>query len=133
MPTITVYDSPAVTVWYHTDKKIVHHQIRKFVFGKEFQAFLLSGTEAMRKYQAQKWLSDDRGNTVLSQEDQKWGHDYWFPQTAQAGWKYWAIVRPEKVLARVTMENLTKEYAKAGVTAKFFNDPDEAMRWLESQ
>ncbi len=133
MPAITIYESPNVTVWYHTDKRVVHHQIRKFVHGAEFQAFLTAGTEALTKYGAVKWLSDDRGNTVLSQEDQKWGHDVWFPQTAKAGWKYWAIVRPEKVLARLTMEKLTREYAAAGVTAKFFNNPDDAMRWLESQ
>ena len=133
MPAITIYDSPAVTVWYHTDKRIVHHQIRKFVHGKEFQAFLMAGTEALARYQAQKWLSDDRGNTVLSQDDQRWGQAVWFPQTARAGWKYWAIVTPEKVLARLTMEKLTKEYGAAGVTAKFFSDPDEAMKWLESQ
>lgn len=57
----------------------------------------------------------------------------WFPKTAAAGRKYWAIVPPERVLARLTMEKLTKEYGAAGVTAKFFSDPDEAMRWLESQ
>lgn len=133
MAAITIYESPAVTVWYHTDKRIVHHQIRKFVHGKEFQEFLLAGTAALAKNGAVKWLSDDRGNTVLSQEDQQWGQTFWFPQTAKAGWKYWAIVRPQKVLARLTMEKLTKEYAAAGVVARFFSDPDEAMRWLESQ
>jgi hypothetical protein len=132
MATITIYDSPSVTVWYHQDKRIVHHQVHKFVRGEEFRAFLLAGTEAMKANKAAKWLSDDRGSPVLAQEDLAWGHDVWFPQTAQAGWKYWAVVRPEKVLARVTMERLVKEYAAAGVTADFFEDPDEAMKWLEA-
>jgi len=133
MADITIIDNPFVTVWYHPDKKIVHHQIHKFVFGNAFREFLLAGTEAMKKNRATKWLSDDRGNTVMSQEDVEWGQTNWFPQTVQAGWKYWAIVQPEKVLAQMGMERLVKQYSEAGITAKFFSDPDEAMKWLESQ
>ncbi len=133
MPSQTVFDTPFVTVWYHPDKHIVHHEIHKFVYGKEFREFLLAGTAAMKKNHAHKWLSDDRNNTVLSQEDVEWGQTNWFPQTIQAGWKFWAIVQPEKVLAKMGMERLVKLYAEAGVTAKFFTDPAEAMKWLEAQ
>jgi hypothetical protein len=133
MAATTLYDSSYVTVWYHPQKKIVHHQIHKFVFGEEFQKFLLIGTEALKKNRAQKWLSDDRGNSVLRNEDLAWGVTTWFPQTVQAGWKYWAIVQPEKIMAQVTMEQVVQDYAKAGIVARFFTDPDEAMKWLESQ
>jgi hypothetical protein len=111
----------------------VHHQIHKFVAGEAFRSFLTAGRHAFEKYGATKWLSDDRGNTVLAQDDQKWGHDVWFPEMVKAGWKHWAIVRPEKVLARLTMEKLTREYGAAGVTAQFFEDPNAAMKWLDSQ
>jgi hypothetical protein len=33
----------------------------------------------------------------------------------------------------MNMQKLVEDYAKAGLVAKFFTDPDEAMRWLESQ
>ena len=54
MSTTTLYESSYVTVWYHPEKKIVHHKIHKYVFGEEFQKFLLIGTEAMKKNQAHK-------------------------------------------------------------------------------
>jgi hypothetical protein len=132
MSKITVYESENVTVWYHTDKKIVHHQIKKFVYGEEFHKFLLAGSEAIKKNHAQKWLSDDRSNTVVRQEDIDWGMVNWLPQTVQAGWKYWAIVQPEKMIAKMNMEALAKQYASVGIAAKFFSDPDAAMKWLES-
>ena len=31
---ITVMENEFVTVWYHADKKIVHHQFHKFIHGK---------------------------------------------------------------------------------------------------
>ena len=133
MSKITVVDNPFVTLWYHTDKKVVHHELHQFIYGEAFREFLLKGTEALKKHGAKKWLSDDRANTVLSQEDAEWGKTNWFPQTVQAGWKYWAIVRPKKVLAQMGMERLVKEYADHGVVAQFFSDPEEAMTWLEKQ
>src|SRR5215204_4145357 len=107
---VTIVQSPAVTLWYHPDKKIIHHQIHKFVTGSEFRGFLLAGTEVLRKHLARKWLSDDRANMVLGKADMEWSETEWAPQTARAGWRYWAIVKPEKVLATVAMERLVTKY-----------------------
>lgn len=133
MPPTTILDTPFVTLWYHADKKIIHHQVHKFIFGKEFRDFLMAGTEAMKKNKAKKWLSDDSALTVLPNDDMEWGRTTWFPQTVQAGWKYWAIVQPEKTLGQIGIKQLVEQYAAGGITAKFFSDPDEAMKWLEAQ
>jgi hypothetical protein len=110
----------------------VHHQIRKFIYGEEFHKLLLAGTDAMKENHAQKWLSDDRSNTAMKKEDMDWGAANWFPQTVAAGWKYWAVVQPEKIIAQMDMVNLAKQYAAMGIVAMFFNDADVAMKWLES-
>jgi hypothetical protein len=133
MPSQTIIDNPFVTLWFHPEKRIVHHQIHKFVAGAPFREMLLAGTELMKKRQAQKWLSDDRSNSALRKEDLDWSEVEWAPATAKAGWKYWAIVQPEKILAMVAMERLTEKYASLGVTAKIFTDPVSAMNWLEKQ
>ena len=79
--------------------------------------------DVLQKNRAQKWLSDDRANAVLRPEDVDWSHQFWFPQTVQAGWKYWAIVQPEKVVGQVTMKGLATEYGRQGVTSRTFTDP----------
>jgi hypothetical protein len=133
MPPVTVLQTPSVTLYYHSDAKIVHHEIRRFVTGKDFRDLLSAGSDVLRKHQARKWLSDDRGQWALAKEDLAWSETQWAPAVAKAGWKYWAIVRAEKVLAQVAMEQLAAKYGKLGVTAKFFTDPREARTWLEQQ
>jgi hypothetical protein len=133
MESTKMYESSYATMWYHPEKKIVHHQVHKFIFGEEFQKLLLTGTDTLKKNQACKWLSDDRSNTALKKEDMEWATTSWFPQTVQSGWKFWAIVQPEKIIAQINMEKAAADYAQAGVVARFFTDPDEAMKWLESQ
>ena len=130
---ITIVDNAFVTLWYHRDKKIVHHQIHKFITGNDFRSFLMAGADVLKKNMARKWLSDDRGNHVLGKADLEWSQTQWAPQVARSGWKHWAIVRPEKVLATVAMERLVTKYAALGVSAKFFADPHEAFGWLEKQ
>ena len=133
MSKIILEDTAFATLWYHPEKKIVHHQFHKFFYGEGFHAFLLKGTETMKKNGAKKWLSDDRKYPVLRNEDMTWALANWFPQTVQAGWKYWGIVQPEAIIAKMNMEKVVETYAQAGIIANFFNAPDEAQKWLESQ
>lgn len=133
MPPVTVLETPSVTLWYHPDSRIVHHEIRKFVTGKDFRNLLTAGSDVLRKHLAKKWLSDDRGQWVLAKDDLAWSEALWAPQAAKAGWKYWAIVRADKVLAAAAMDRLVTKYAALGVSARFFTDPRNALSWLERQ
>lgn len=132
MTAIVVEDNEYAILWFHPETKIVHHEYKKYMQGEVFHAFLLKGTQTMKENNATKWLSDDRLNPVLSKEDVAWGQTNWFPQTVEAGWKYWAIVQPKSLYAKLDMVKLVKEYAKAGITAQFFHSPDDALQWLES-
>ena len=133
MPPVTVLQTPSFSLYYHRDARIVHHEIRLFVTGQEFRDLLEAGSDLLRKNMARKWLSDDRGQWVLAKDDIDWSEAHWAPQTARAGWKYWAIVRAEKVLAKIAMEQLVTKYGKLGVKAQFFTDPADALVWLQKQ
>ena len=133
MSTITILDNEFATLWYHTDTKIVHHQIKKYIFGERLKELLETGTKTLKKYNAQKWLSDDRSNNALTSQDQDWANNTWFPNTAEAGWKYWALVQPEKVTGQMSMKRQANIVTNGGVTVGTFSDINEAMDWLISQ
>ena len=133
MPPVTVLNTPSATLWYYPDTRIVHHEIRKFVAGKDFRDLLTAGSDVLKKHLAKKWLSDDRGQWVLAKDDLAWSETMWAPQAAKAGWKHWAIVRADKVLAAAAMDHLVSKYAALGVSARFFTHPRDAMTWLEKQ
>ena len=129
----TIIDNEYVTMWYYTDKKIVHHTFHKFLHGQPLRECLTRGIELFKKNSASKWLSDDRNNSALPKEDMEWAQTSWFPQVVAAGWKYWAIVLPEQIIGQLNMKRLIKQYSEAGVTAQIFSDPQKAMQWLENQ
>lgn len=129
----TIPDNEYATLWYYPDTKIVHHQIKKYIFGKPLQDLLSKGTEILQQHKAEKWLSDDRSNNALTLEDQTWANNVWFPNTAKVGWKYWALVQLVKITGQLNMKKQANIVTNGGVTVCTFNDADEAMDWLVSQ
>ena len=133
MTTEIIMDNDAVTLWYHTERRIVHHQVKSYRVGVEFRACLERGLETLREHGATKWLSDDRLIGPFSREDQEWCERVWFPRTRDAGWRYWAIVLPKKVLGQMSLQYFIKKYSSEGITARFFDNPQDALNWLAIQ
>jgi hypothetical protein len=126
-------ETEAVSLRYYPATKIVHHELRRFVHGEEFRQVLEEGLRAFKEHSACKWLSDDRGNGALKPSDADWALNDWAPRVIAAGWKYWAVVLPEKVVGQMNMRRWIDTYASKGVTAMAFTDPRRAMIWLEAQ
>ncbi len=128
-----VIDNDTITLIYHSDSGIVHHEFHKFVHGASFQEALMQGYDLMNKNHATKWLSDDRGNSALSPEDSQWAQTVWFPAVKAAGWKHWAVVLPEKVVGQLNMKQWVDMYKGLGINSQVFDDPAKAMAWLAAQ
>ena len=130
---ITVLDTKLVSLWYYPDDKVVHTQIKQFITGEPFKEFLLAGTALVEQHRAEKWLSDDRSCPVIHPADIDWADAVWFPRTAAAGWKYWAVVQPEKTVGQAMVKQLLDKFARRGVMSKWFTDPADALWWLQSR
>ncbi len=129
----TIIQTNQVSLVFHRDHKIVHHEFRQPVFGEQFRKVLLSGLEVMRMTGATKWLSDDRGNSGLSERDVEWADNVWFPAVKAAGWKHWAVVMPASQIGQTNVQGWAAKFREQGVNAMAFADPDSAMAWLEAQ
>jgi hypothetical protein len=128
-----IVDNEYVTLWYHPEHKVIHHQFHKFTYGEPLREAFTEGAKLMEKYGAKKWLSDDRKNSALTKEDMEWADTVWRPRVIKAGYKYWALVLPEKIVGQMNLKQIIKQkYANLGITVELFNGPDEAMQWLKS-
>lgn len=125
------YESDMAVLYFHRRTKMLHHQLRGFLHGKEFRQLMEAGLSTLKTRRACKWLSDDRLNGPITAADEEWSKKNWTPRAMQAGWKYWAIVFPEKVLGQMNMRRWIEAHVDKGLTAQGFADPDEARQWLE--
>lgn len=132
MSTITILENDYATLWYHPEAKIVHHQFHRFIYGEKFRAVLDKGIEIFREHGAKKWLSDDRNNSAIPKEDGEWALNDWNPRVTELGWKYWAVVMPDKLAGQKNLDWFMRENIAKGLVVQAFEDPEEAIKWLES-
>lgn len=130
---ITIIDADYMIMVYYPDTKILHHTMRKPLHGQLLRDYLDKGTKAFHQYGATKWLSDDRKNTQIPQEDADWAMMDWAPRTIEAGWKYWAIIVPDEINARASMRGFMEDFFEKGVRINLFASVEDAKNWLASQ
>lgn len=132
MPAETIISTEYGSLLYHPEHNIVHHIFHQPIGGEAFRSILTAGVELLRQHSAEKWLSDDRSNSALSEEDTQWGIDTWVPTAVEAGWRYWALVVPTDLYGRMNMKEHVDFYSRY-VRIMVFTDPDEALTWLIAQ
>lgn len=118
-------------LYFHPDSGIVHHEIKRGLSSEVFRRVLCHGAEILETTKARKWLSDNRGHFQLSEADEEWAKTVWFPRAVAAGWKHWAILRPESAIGALNITRLSQNYARLGVNTRILSDFDEALRWLQ--
>src|SRR4051812_19118379 len=125
-----VIDDDWSTLLYHPRPKIVHHEMRRVIQGEQFHQLLERGLALLVEHGACKWLSANRGQGPLTQADSIWAQTVWAPRAIAAGWRYWAVVMPERIIGQMSMTHMIKTYAQKGVTVSTFSEPEAAMKWL---
>lgn len=120
-------------LWYYPEFKIGHHKMKKYLFGDNFQELLLKAVELLKSKRANKWLSDDRNHNASRVEDAEWANKVWLPNMINNGFKYWAIILPEKAIGQMNIKRYAQSVAEKGVIVKIFGDPDEGLKWLKEQ
>jgi hypothetical protein len=133
MPSVTLLDNEYATLWHHEESQIIHHQFKKWAKDGNFRDVLDKGYAQAQAKGVKKWLSDDRNNLVLSQADGEWATTVWVPKMVKIGWKYWAVVMPEKAVGKLNMQQFIEGNAKHGITVKVFTEPVAALEWLKIQ
>ncbi|MBN1681489.1 MAG: hypothetical protein JW966_14505 [Anaerolineae bacterium] len=131
MSEIIIFDNEFITIRYLEDKKIIYHTIHKPLPDQVLKEALDAGTEALKKYGACKWLSDDRNLGPLSPEFMEYSRTDWQPRTIAVGWKYWANVVPEELVAAGSLTPVMENLYELGLRMMVFTDLEEAFRWLE--
>ena len=127
-----LFDTEYMTVKYDATHKCIYHTVNKPVEGWDMRNALLAGTEGLKKYGASKWLSDDRLNGPITDEDREGGIANWNIPTIEAGWKNWALVVPTAVAAAGSFIPVMEHWYELGLRMMVFDSLDKAIEWLDS-
>jgi hypothetical protein len=128
-----IVDNEYMTIEYLPERGVIYHTVHQPVSGNHLRDSLNAGTEFLKDNGVTKWLSDDRLNGPLPQEDAEWGFNDWNRRAISYGWKYWALVVPKEVKAAGSMIPVIENLYELGLRTQVFTDLDTAFAWLDKQ
>lgn len=133
MGTRTILTNDFVTVRYNDDGGYVYHTFHQATGGQTFKDIFNTALDELIKQKGTKWLSDDRKNPELGQAEIEFAVTDWGPRAADAGWKFWALVVPESIAGRASMQAIVETFYNLGVRVMIFTDLESAEKWLIAQ
>jgi hypothetical protein len=102
-----------------------------FAQGGDFREGLNAGLELVQNKGATNWLADLREMGTVSDEDQEWSNNNWFPRALESTLTRMAIVQPQSVVANMSVENIMQEVGDGNLTTHHFDDRTDAKEWLQ--
>lgn len=124
------WDSPQATVHWDESAKCVHLEWKGFVHGEKGQTALLTALDFFKTKSTDRWLADTRKLKVVSEEDQRWVNEIWFPMAISAGVRRMAIIVPESVLAQMSIRRLMSKVKDEDLETAYFSSVEEGKAWL---
>lgn len=120
----------AVVTWDPT-LQAVYTEAQSWADPSELAAVLEAGLQALTEHAGARWLADGRNMKVISQADQDWIVQEFYPRALAAGLKRIALVIPTSGLAMTTLDQLAHRLPAAEVEVAFFPTVGEAGWWLK--
>lgn len=127
------YDSAFGTVEYDRNCDAVIGRLTEFTQGEEFREYMNAIIDAVEEHDSNKVLADSsQFEDALTKEDQGWSVTEWSPRAEAAGVDHIAMVMPEAVVAKMSIDSVV-EMADDTLNRDLFDDVDEAKDWLRQQ
>jgi hypothetical protein len=101
-----------------------------FSFGREFETIMLGGIDMMAQHKGNKLLMDARSGSAIKQEDQDWIKDVFVAHAYGAGLRYFAMVLPEKTVAKMSISRTAASVGGYPYELVNFEGMEEAVQWL---
>ncbi|QWU17595.1 SpoIIAA-like [Paenibacillus sophorae] len=122
------YESPQATISWNEAVQIIEVRWKAFAQGEQFRTAMDKVVELAGKMNGSKVLYDNRKMSVISQEDQAWVSQNWVKRASDI--QYCAVVEPEKVVAKSSLNRIVGTIEEFPYDMKFFQNMDDAVNWL---
>jgi len=118
--------------WDETTKSVVMTW-KKFAQGDNFRNGLDEGVNLIQQKKASNWLADLRDLGTVTQDDQKWSNEDWYPRALIAGVRFMAIIMPKSFITTLSVKNILTKVQDIDVETQYFDNVDAARKWLGSK
>ncbi|UOQ55408.1 hypothetical protein [Hymenobacter cellulosivorans] len=96
----------------------------------DMQAFLTHASQLLRNRGWRKMLGDQQQMSPYTEDERTWIQNYWVSRTAQGDEIYGAVILPQDVFARLSVNLVMNEAQESALTYRLFDNEADAKVWL---
>jgi len=128
-PTIH-FDKPYCKIYYHGDIRAVHLDwseqatTTQFIEACDFSLNLLVERKAF------KMIADNSKVSNVSEDNQNWLIEDWFPRAVEEGFQYSAVIQSNKDSVKSALQLIVSKVSNKHVIVQYFEELSSAKAWL---
>lgn len=131
-PIERLYEHPACAIYYNVDLNLVQTVWKGIeVSSDDFRRILNQIIKALIYSTANVVLADARRMPPISETDQEWILDDWYPRAVKAGFRYQGLVLAKNSYNEIAVKELSQQYDKWVVSTHYFTTINEALGWIK--
>ena len=131
LPRNVYCDLPGVAmVRWDSVSQAVHMEWQGWANSAEYRAANDAIITALAENHGSKLLGDSRLLKVITDADQEWSNQDWFPRVLAAGLKRMSLVIPQSGLAKMNVDEILSRVPGTELDIAYFATLDEGRNWL---
>jgi hypothetical protein len=127
----TYFDRSYATVEYKSTKNLVVADMTEYAEGEEYREYMNSVVDAIEDTGCSNILADTRDHPTLDEADQSWTQKTWGPNVEEAGAERLAILAPESIISKMSIETVT-ENSEDDIDRQWFEKYEDGVSWLRT-
>lgn len=129
---LVVYSERWVTIRWDDSLKAVCAEWKAYAEGDDFRNPLNAALGLCQRRRPSRYLADCRSLGPISQSDQRWLNELWFPPAVNAGLRFMAVITPKAAVARLSVRQVFSRIGDIPLVNANFDDLEAARTWLRS-
>lgn len=97
----------------------------------DMQAFLTHASQLLQARGWRKMLGDQHLMSPFTEEERLWIQNFWVSRTSRGETIYGAVVLPQDVFARLSVNLVMSDAQESALTYRLFDNEADAKAWLK--
>lgn len=128
-----VFNERWVTIHWDEPTQAVWVESKAYAEADEFRVSADVMISLIQRKRCSRYLADNRYLAPISQADQRWIQQEWFPKVVAAGIRWMAVVSAKSSVARLSVKQILSKFNDQTLTIANFDDLEAARSWLRNE
>lgn len=118
-------------IYFHDDLKAVHLDWNAQSTSGQFREACDFALNLLIEKKARKMIADNSKVSAVSEENQNWLIENWFPRAIEKGFEYSAVIQSNKEGVKSALQFIVSKVSTNHVIVQNFQELSSAKQWLK--